>query len=164
MRVLGKNVGVRATAMQKLSSIVEEALKEAGVEAELAKCRLLHKNTTLDLQAPFRFANIPTGSKLRLLTGPFPPPAPASFCMPTSICCQSASPLHALMHSTLVPSASILVLESPATSKLCILLFCPAAVHSSANNTCHSTSGTHLLMYVSHCIKSPRYGHRQIFA
>lgn len=55
--------------MAPLSAVVSAALAAEGVAAEGGALRLLHGGKPLDLQAPLRFANLPAGAKLQLLTG-----------------------------------------------------------------------------------------------
>ncbi len=58
--------------MAPLSAVVSAALAAEGVAAEGGALRLLHGGKPLDLQAPLRFANLPAGAKLQLLTGETP--------------------------------------------------------------------------------------------
>lgn len=57
--------------MQPLLAVVGEALKAAGLEdVDPAACRLFQgKKQITDLSTPVRFSNLPSGTKLELLTG-----------------------------------------------------------------------------------------------
>lgn len=56
--------------MASLKMVLEAALNQLGIKgADPSACRLLLKDKPLDLSLPVRFANIPAGSKLVLLTG-----------------------------------------------------------------------------------------------
>lgn len=57
--------------MAPLSAVVEAALTAEGVTADPAACKLLLSKQALDTSTPLRFANLPTGAKLELVTGPF---------------------------------------------------------------------------------------------
>ena len=59
--------------MAPLSAVVEAALSAVGVhDANLSACKLLLGKKELDLSTPLRFANLPTGAKLQLVTGAVP--------------------------------------------------------------------------------------------
>jgi TUG ubiquitin-like domain len=61
---------VNVSPMAPLSAVVEAALSAEGVHnAKLSACKLLLGKTELDLSSPLRFANLPTGAKLQLITG-----------------------------------------------------------------------------------------------
>jgi hypothetical protein len=55
--------------MAPLSSAVTATLFAESIKADPAACRLLHGKKQLDLTTPWRFANLPSGAKLQLLTG-----------------------------------------------------------------------------------------------
>lgn len=55
--------------MAPLSAVVSAALAAEGVAAEPSACSLLLARKALDLGTPLRFANLPTGAKLKLVTG-----------------------------------------------------------------------------------------------
>ena len=66
----GKTTQVRPSPMASLKMVLESALSQLGIKgADPSTCRLLLKDKPLDLSLPVRFANIPAGSKLVLLTG-----------------------------------------------------------------------------------------------
>lgn len=60
---------VKVAPMAPLSAVVSAALAAEGVEAETSACRLLLARKVLDLGTSLRFANLPTGAKLQLVTG-----------------------------------------------------------------------------------------------
>jgi TUG ubiquitin-like domain len=56
--------------MAPLSAVVEAALLAEGVQnADTSACKLLLGKKELDSSTPLRFANLPTGAKLQLVTG-----------------------------------------------------------------------------------------------
>ena len=56
--------------MAPLSAVVEAALSAEGVQnANPSACKLLLGKKEMDLSTPLRFANLPTGAKLQLITG-----------------------------------------------------------------------------------------------
>jgi TUG ubiquitin-like domain len=56
--------------MAPLSAVVEVALSAEGVHnANPSACKLLLGKKEMDLNTPLRFANLPTGAKLQLITG-----------------------------------------------------------------------------------------------
>ena len=60
---------MRVKPLAPLSEVVAAALAAEGVAASPAACKLMHGKNALDLGTPLRFANLPTGAKLELLTG-----------------------------------------------------------------------------------------------
>lgn len=65
----GKRHGIQVAPMAPLSSAVTATLFAESIKADPAACRLLHGKKQLDLTTPWRFANLPSGAKLQLLTG-----------------------------------------------------------------------------------------------
>ena len=61
---------VNVSPMAPLSAVVEAALSAEGVQnANPSACKLLLGKKEMDLSTPLRFANLPTGAKLQLVTG-----------------------------------------------------------------------------------------------
>lgn len=59
--------------MAPLSAVVEAALSAEGVQiTHPSACKLLLGKKEMDLSTPLRFANLPTGAKLQLITGDVP--------------------------------------------------------------------------------------------
>lgn len=55
--------------MAPLTAVISAALAAEGVTADPAACKLLLGKRELDTATPLRFANLPTGAKLQLVTG-----------------------------------------------------------------------------------------------
>lgn len=55
--------------MAPLSAVIAAALAAEGISADPAACKLLLGKKELEAGTPLRFANIPTGAKLQLVTG-----------------------------------------------------------------------------------------------
>lgn len=56
--------------MKPLAFAVEQGLEKAGIrDAQAADCRLLLKGKPLDPSTPIRFANLPKGAKIEVVTG-----------------------------------------------------------------------------------------------
>lgn len=56
--------------MAPMSGAVQQALSQLGLKSiQAGDCKLMYKGSPVDLNAPLRFSNLPSGSKLELLTG-----------------------------------------------------------------------------------------------
>ena len=83
IEVHGNRLSVKVSAMQNMSTIVEQVLQQAGLadSVTVSDVRLLYNKRDLDQTTPFRFLNIPAGARIELVTGLLaslpPPPYPS---------------------------------------------------------------------------------------
>eukprot|EP00884_Botryococcus_braunii_P018342 jgi/Botrbrau1/5191/Bobra.0172s0060.2 len=68
----GKRVSVKAGPMQLVRAILDQACAQLKPPAEPADCKLMLGQMALPLDEPIRYANIPSGAQLMLITGQEP--------------------------------------------------------------------------------------------
>ena len=61
---------VKVTPMMPLAAVAEDACRQAKVAFDKAACTLTHSKKVVDLEMPWRFANLNSGAKLNLTGQP----------------------------------------------------------------------------------------------
>uniref|UniRef100_A0A1D1ZU20 TUG ubiquitin-like domain-containing protein n=1 Tax=Auxenochlorella protothecoides TaxID=3075 RepID=A0A1D1ZU20_AUXPR len=70
VQALGKSTQIKLGPMAPMSGAVQQALSQLGLKSiQAGDCKLMYKGSPVDLNAPLRFSNLPSGSRLELLTG-----------------------------------------------------------------------------------------------